>query len=76
MVERRHDVVADTLNKHAQKNPELWRLAIGSLLSGFADTAAGGAWETIAGGAFHHTTNPLTLFFTNQINNLWSRWRA
>ena len=66
MVERRHDVVADTLRQARAEEPRIMETAIAGILSGFADTAAGGTWETIAGGAFHHTTNPLTLFFTNQ----------
>ena len=65
MVERRHDVVADTLKQARAEEPRIMETAIGSILSGFADTASGGAWDILAGGALHHTTNPLTLLFTN-----------
>lgn len=65
MVERRHDVVADTLRQARAEEPRIMEDAIAGILGGFADTAAGEAWDVIAGGAFHHTTNPLTLFFTN-----------
>ena len=66
MVERRHDVVADTLRLARAEEPRVMETAIASVLSGFTDTAAGGGWGTIAGGAFHSTTNPLTLIYSNQ----------
>ena len=65
MVERRHDVVADTLKQARAEEPRIMETAIASILSGFADTPSGGAWDILAGGALHHTTNPLTLLFTN-----------
>ena len=65
MVERRHDVVADTLKQARAEEPRIMESAIATVLSGFADVASGGAWDILAGGALHHTTNPLTLLFTN-----------
>ena len=76
MVERRHDVVADTLRQARAEEPRIMEQAIATPLSGFADTAAGGGWGVIGGTAFHSTTNPLTLFFSNQTAISGSRWRA
>jgi hypothetical protein len=66
MVERRHDVVADTLRLARAEEPRIMEQAIGTILSGFTDTAAGGGWGTIGATAFHSTTNPLVLIYANQ----------
>lgn len=66
MVERRHDVVADTLRLARAEEPRVMEQAIAAILPGFTDVAAGGGWGTIAGGAFHSTTNPLIKLYSNQ----------
>lgn len=67
MVERRRDVVADTLAAARKEEPRVMEDKIASVLPGFADQAiTGGAVDVIAGGAFHHTYDPTITIFNVQ----------
>jgi hypothetical protein len=64
LVERRRDVVADTLNAARKEEPRVMEDAIAAKLPQFADQAVtGGAFDLIVAGAFHHTHDPTITFF-------------
>lgn len=57
-----HDAVEDTTSIIDADFPRIFTLDAAATLTGFADQATGGAYDVIAGGAFHSTTNPATRF--------------
>lgn len=59
---RDHNIVQDNFSIIDADFPRIFATNIGVTLLGFADNAAAGAYDVIAGGAFHSTTNPTTEF--------------
>lgn len=59
---RDHNVIQDNFSIVDADFPRIFATNIATNLLGFADNAAAGAYDVIAGGAFHSTTNPMTEF--------------
>jgi hypothetical protein len=59
---RDHDGAADSQRIIDADFPRIFATEVSSMLSGFANQATSGAYDIIAGGAFHSTTNPSVRF--------------
>ena len=59
---RDHNIIQDNFSIVDADFPRIFATNIATNLLGFADNAAAGAYDVIAGGAFHSTTNPMTEF--------------
>lgn len=59
---RDHNVVQDNFSIVDADFPRIFATNIATTLLGFTDNPAAGAYDVIAGGAFHSTTNPTTEF--------------
>ena len=59
---RAHNVTQDNFSIVAADFPRIFATDIATTMAGFTDNAAAGAYDVIAGGSFHSTTNPMTEF--------------
>ena len=57
-----HDAVGDTQGIINADFERIFSTDVATTLTGFGDQATGGAYDVIAGGAFHSTTNPAVRF--------------
>lgn len=64
---RAHNVTQDNFSLINADFPRIFATDIGTTLLGFADNAAAGAYDVIAGGSFHSTTNPATEFYADSV---------
>jgi hypothetical protein len=60
MAIRDHDIVGDNTSIINADFERIFATEIATTLTQFPDQATGGAYDVIAGGAFHSTTNPAT----------------
>jgi hypothetical protein len=60
MAIRDHDIVGDNTSIVDADFERIFATEVASLLTQFPDQATAGAYDVIAGGAFHSTTNPAT----------------
>jgi len=65
MAIRDHDQASDSQSIIDADFERIFSTEMASTLAGFTDQATGGAYDIIAGGAFHSTTNPATRFDTD-----------